>query len=220
MLVRINNERQITSIFSVFWLMSVSTHGISMQVDRFQINRRFLQWKVFGCAGNIHCSHTISSTFTLEGRWTIGLCDFWLPQTPASRQGSQVVFFRENFIKCWPNIVSILSKASHLTSQVRFKKRRGRAGREGGGRVLTIDSLFQMLFIILSRNTDMCLLKGDTVPLTLNLNAFLIWDASWGSKTNSLWVVVRGRGVAGFIYETCGKFWHHMLEPLLTCYMT
>lgn len=122
MLVRINNERQITSIFSAFWLMSVSTHGISMQVDRFQINRRFLQWKVFGYAGNIHCSHTLSSTFTPEGRWTIGLCDFWLPPTPASRQGSQVVFFQENFIKRWPNIVSILSKASHLTSKVRLKK--------------------------------------------------------------------------------------------------
>lgn len=82
-------------------------------------------------------------------------------------------------------------------SKVRWKRRRGRG--RGGGRVLTIDSLFQMLFIILSRNTDMCLLKGDTVPLTLNLNAFLIWDASWGSKTDSLWVVVGGRG-CGWIY--------------------
>lgn len=40
----------------------------------------------------------------------------------SSPRESQVVFFKENFIKCWPHIVSILSKASDLTSKVRLKK--------------------------------------------------------------------------------------------------
>lgn len=133
-----------------------------------------------------------------------GLLVWFLPLCP--RDLTQVVFFKENFTKSWPNTASILSKRSDLQQS---KKE-----------VLTIDSLFQMLFVILSRNTDMCLLKGDTTPLTLNLNALLIWDASWGSKTDSLWVVVGGRGVAGLIYEMCGKFWHPMLEPLFTCYRT
>lgn len=50
-----------------------------------------------------------------------------------------------------------------------------------------IDSLFQALFIIPSTDTDMCLLKGDTVPLTLTLSALVIWDASPGSIGVTFW---------------------------------
>lgn len=50
------------------------------------------------------------------------------------------------------------------------------------GGALKIDSPLQTLFIIPSTDTDMCLLKGDTVPLTLTPCALVIWDASPGSS--------------------------------------
>lgn len=59
----------------------------------------------------------------------------------------------------------------------------GSQGRQGW----EIDSLFQALFIIPSTDTDMCLLKGDTVPLTLTLSALVIWDASPGSSGVTFW---------------------------------
>lgn len=59
--------------------------------------------------------------------------------------------------------------------------------RKGGAGPLEIDSLFQALFIIPSTDTDMCLLKGDTVPLTLTLSTLVIWDASPGSGGVTFW---------------------------------
>jgi len=58
---------------------------------------------------------------------------------------------------------------------------------KGGAGPLEIDSLFQALFIIPSTDTDMCLLKGDTVPLTLTLSTLVIWDASPGSSGVTFW---------------------------------
>lgn len=72
----------------------------------------------------------------------------------------------------------------------------------GGAEPLEIDSLFQALFIIRGIDTDMCLLKGDTVPLTLTLSALVIRDASRGSSR----VTFGGRGGTAFIYEAVGNF--------------
>lgn len=69
-------------------------------------------------------------------------------------------------------------------------RRQSSAQQKRGAGPLEIDSLFQVLFIIPSTDTDMCLLKGDTVPLTLTLSALVIWDASPGSSE----VTFRGEG--------------------------
>lgn len=58
-------------------------------------------------AANTNCSCAVSGFFTLEGHWTI--CVIFPPRGLA-----QVVFFKENFIKSWPNTASILSKGSDL----------------------------------------------------------------------------------------------------------
>lgn len=77
-----------------------------------------------------------------------------------------------------PEIHSTIS--APLPSQDRPLAKLG-AGERGAG-PLEIDSLFQVLFIIPSTDTDMCLLKGDTVPLTLTPSTAVIWDASPGSS--------------------------------------